>query len=123
MFKFFHKLWNPHCPECRTEAIEKKYCVGCDTLQVENDRLRAENSRLLDKILNVPSEIRPEIKLDELVPIQSRHVPLSVRREQYEREDRRLAERLKREAPKADTFNKEEELKRLEELELEIKNA
>lgn len=117
--KWFHKLLNPHCPECRVERNESKYCVGCDTLQVENDRLRDENRRLLDRLL-IPHMTNEVIKTEEFVPIPSRHVPLSVQREKYEREDRRLADKLRAEAPKPDKIiNKEKELELLKELEVE----
>lgn len=114
---------NPHCPECKLESIEKKYCNGCDTLQVENDRLRNENSRLLDRLL-IPVESVASVRIEEMIPIPSRHVPLSVLRERAEREDRILADKLRKEAPKPDAvINKEKEMKELELLQNELHNA
>ena len=110
MIKFFHHLFNPHCPDCLLEKLREKECESCDTLRMEIDRLRLENNKLLMALINPAKEIEREINVAELLPITPRRVPQSVLREQYEREDRRLAEKLRREAPKPDKIDKEKEL-------------
>ena len=120
MFKFFHHLFNPHCPDCIVEELRKKECNSCDTLRMEIGRLQDQNDKLLSELITPKQEIIKEVDTSELIPIQPRRVPQSVLREQYEREDRRLAEKLRKEAPKPDKIDKEKELEVLNQLEKEL---
>lgn len=113
MIKFFHHLFNPHCPDCRAEKEDDKQCVSCETLQLEISRLRHDNERLLEAILhpNVPAE--PKTETVEFKPITSGHVPWNVKRQTLEREERIRAAQLKENAPKP-SINVEEEMNKLE---------
>lgn len=113
MIKWLHHLFNPHCPDCRIEQIEKSHCVSCDTLKMEIEQLRHHNDRLLEMIIDKPKPIEATLDIQELKPLQPRHIPLSVRRERFEAEDRRIAQRLRDEAPKPDAIDKKKELQDL----------
>ena len=100
MIQFFHHLFNPHCPHCRDEMREEMHCESCDTRQEEIVRLRAENDRLLNIIINrtePPHEINEPHQ--ELKPILNRAMPFRVKRQMLEQEDRAakriLDERIK----------------------------
>lgn len=110
MIKWLHHLFNPHCPDCLSEKMEQSYCNSCDVMKMEVERLRQENTRLLNIIIEPKVESRPEIDLNDLKPLQPRYIPLSVRRERFEAEDRRIAQRLKEEAPVPDKVKELAEL-------------
>ena len=106
--KWFHRLFNPHCPDCRAEyeaarmeeherREESKVCVSCDMLKQMNDHLRMDNEKLMRRLLDKPE---PET-IQEAKPMQTRPValPWRVRQQMLEAEDRKKAE-LIRKAPK-----------------------
>lgn len=101
---FFHRLFNPHCPDCRADRI----CESCETLRIEIARLRDENEKLLDRILEKPevAEIRKAAPVMQQMP---KNVPWNVRRQMLEAEDRERAKIL-RQVEKADVTDLEKEL-------------
>ena len=126
MINFFHKLLNPHCPHCREEKYEDRICQSCEVLKDEIARLRAENNKLLDSILNPRSnEPAREVDLAGLKPLRSSHVPWNTRRQMLEVADRDTAEK-RRQAEKNEAINKTKSDKpissdsKVEELEREL---
>jgi len=115
---FFHRLFNPHCPDCIEQARELNHCNSCEILQLEITKLRIDNNKLLDVILNKNNSPSLPINIEDMKPIQSKHIPWAVKRQQLEADDRRIAERLKSEAPTPKIPDT-----KLEELEEEILNA
>ena len=115
MLNWFHHLLNPHCPHCIAEKERKEFCKGCDILQYEVERLRAENQQLLSRVLHIP-EKEPErtIAPEPMSPIKNRNIPWAVRRQMLEAEDREKA-RLLRQAPQPSES--------IEALEQEVLNA
>lgn len=103
MTNFFHRLFNPHCPDCRADAI----CESCETLRIEIARLRDENSKLLDRILEKPEKV--EIRAAAPAMINRPNVPWNVRRQMLEAEDRERA-KLMKQVEKADVADLEKEL-------------
>jgi hypothetical protein len=110
MFKFIHHLLNPHCPDCLAERASEKICQSCETLRYEVDRLRADNERLLNRLLEKPESNteRSEAPIPLTVP---RSMPWKVRQQMLEAEDRKAAQ-LRKQAPKPsdDTEELEREL-------------
>lgn len=95
MINFFHKLFNPHCPDCRQEKEESKICPTCDTLRQLLETEKFENKQLLDRLLFVPSN-PPVEQNGEPIPIRQNPISLRVRREMLEKEDRAKAQVLQR---------------------------
>lgn len=96
---FFHRLLNPHCFECRDESI----CNTCEVLKLEIERLRLENGKLLDRILEKPNDERYiQRNKEENLVAPARNIPWTVRRQMLEREDREKA-KLMNDAPKPNT--------------------
>lgn len=95
MVNWFHKFLNPHCTACRAELEFEMTCESCEILKMEIARLRDENSRLLDRILEKPS-IAPPISSEGLKPIMPRNIPFRVRQQMLEAEDREKAQAIRR---------------------------
>jgi hypothetical protein len=94
MFKWFHHLFNPHCPDCARERAEEKHCANCDVLREIIAAESYEKKQLLDKLINpVVKEVEKEKEVDykELKP----RVSWAVKREMLEAEDRKRAELLR----------------------------
>jgi len=109
MFKFFHHLFNPHCPDCQAE----KECISCITLRAQLTQANYERQQLLEAVLNfgkVPETI--PVQSEEFKPVFSKHMPWNVRRQMLEQEDRVKAELMKK---------AEKDRKDIEELEKELK--
>jgi hypothetical protein len=90
--KWFHHLFNPHCPTC---AIEK-LCKNCDTLRdiIESERL--EKARLLQLFIDKQTPmIEPVVKAPEA--LQPKAVSWRIKKEMLEAEDRAKAAILARE--------------------------
>jgi hypothetical protein len=104
MFKFIHHLLNPHSPDCLNERQESRICDSCETLKIELNRLRQDNEKLLNRILNPISTEIPTIDESELKPIRppTTHVAWRVRRQALEAESRATA-KLMREVDKQST--------------------
>lgn len=94
MIKFLHHLFNPHCAECLLELHEARVCASCETLKMEIERLRIENVRLLDRILEKPKE-EMRTDLSDLKPIMPKTIPWNTRKQMLESQDRDTAQRLK----------------------------
>lgn len=111
MIKFFHHLLNPHCPECALERQEARVCESCETLRLEIERLRIENARLLDRILEKPKE-EPRTDTSDLKPILPRNMPWNVRKQILENESREQAKIMREQAksPAISTEDLEKEL-------------
>ncbi len=94
---WLHKLLNPHCSHCIDELREKKICSSCEILKMELSRVRDDNDRLLDRILEKP--VQP-IESDKPANItKPANVPWRVRQQMLEEQDRVKANLLKN-APK-----------------------
>lgn len=112
MFKFFHRLFNPHCEHCSREERERvseqielsrisaeqrefdRHCDTCDVLQRELELLRSERDKLLDRIITPPAVIKERVverESNERVPLVSRHLPFTARRQALEQNDRDIA--------------------------------
>lgn len=110
MSNFFHRLFNPHCPECRDELRESKVSEVEEALKRENARMQEMIDRLFDRLLE-----KPEVVVDERKPastVKPSHIPWRIRQQMLENEDREKA-RLLRDAPKPDPKTVEE-IKNLE---------
>ncbi len=93
---WIHRLFNPHCPDCKEEREDSMVCESCETLKQQLEIANYEKKQLMDRILEKPAlESKPELR-EVTVP---RAVPWPVRRQMLEAEDREKA-RLMREAPK-----------------------
>ena len=86
MFNWLRELY-----EIRREG---KVCDTCEVLKMENARLLNEQSRLLDRILHVPT---PNVVVEptEFKPILPRNTSWNVRRQSLEAESRRQAQIIK----------------------------
>lgn len=108
---FFHRLFNPHCPDCKLQQDEERTCKNCDTLRQLLEVEKFENKQLLDRILYIPKE-RNEPPSELPRPVQiGQHTSLRIRREMMEREDRVAAQKLR---------DKEHEMQSTESLEQEL---
>jgi len=117
--KFFHHLFNPHCPDCKDEHEESIICESCEILKKELAIAHQENKRLIDSMLE-----KPEIEINkEPVQITRPHtLPWKVKQQILEKEDRVKA-RIMKDAPKPiATEDLEKELDSAE-LERETKKA
>src|SRR6185295_15381394 len=90
MIHFIHSILNPHCPDCKEEARESKVCDSCEILKIEIERLRLENQKLLDRILEKPT-VETRIDTNDLKPIAPKNISWNVRRQMLESEDRAKA--------------------------------
>lgn len=97
---WFHKFFNPHCPDC----IEKENCRSCDTLRTMLDQANLEKKQLLQTVLEFNKPIKEETTpaVEEFKPLASRAMPWNVRKRLLETEDRKSAELIRK---------KQEELK------------
>jgi hypothetical protein len=103
--------WLREYLELRLEFQERRrVCQSCETLKYEIERLRAENSTLLNHVLQKPEPVPERTMAPQPLTIPKR-VPWAVKRQMLEAEDREKA-RILRQAPKPDA--------ELEELEREM---
>ncbi len=115
MINFFHKLMNPHCPDCLAESV----CETCEVLRRELELERINNQKLLQTIIDFHSP-KPiaEIKEDvELRPVSTPRLGWNARRQLLEQED--LAKLKLEQSKRAELTQTTEEL----EAELGIKDA
>ena len=110
MIKWFHHLLNPHCPHCLIEREQSEHCKACDILQYEVERLRAENERLLARILHIPEPTIERTVAPELVSIRPRATTWAVRKQMLEAEDREKARILSKAPVAKETQDLEDEL-------------
>ena len=92
---WLHRALNPHCPDCILERQENNICRSCETLQMEIERLRQENNKLLEYILEKPKEFISPIDEGQKV-VLPRSIPWNVRKQMLENEDREKAKLMKR---------------------------
>lgn len=101
MANWFHRFFNPHCEHCAEEKLALKHCDACDVLAGEISRIRSENERLLERILNPPKEDE-RVTAPQPQAILPKQIPWAVRRQMLESEDREKAKAM-RNAAKPDT--------------------
>lgn len=90
MKNIFHEFLNPHCEHCKEAREDSKVCASCEVLKLEIERLRIENTRLLDRILEKPKE-EVRISTEDLKPIMPRNISWNVRKQMLENESRAQA--------------------------------
>jgi hypothetical protein len=106
MLKWLHHLLNPHCPDCLAEKLrqqeefkreqaEDKICDSCETLKYEVERLRADNDKLLARLLEKPEPVIERTVAPEPMAVPPRATLWAVRRQMLEAEDREKAKLLK----------------------------
>lgn len=117
MFKWIHHLLNPHCPDCLSEHI----CKSCEILQYEVERLRADNDKLLSRILQVPEKETERVIAPHMVT-RPRPNTWALRKHMLESEDRERA-KLIRQAPVAQSTDDLEKELGVAELARESENA
>lgn len=93
---WFHKFFNPHCPECRDEKLDNQICDSCNTLRQENANLRKHNDQLIQALLDKVKD-KEEVIPQQIVVTQPINNNLSwrARRHMLETEDKKSAELLK----------------------------
>lgn len=84
MINFFHKLFNPHCPDC----VEDKRCQNCDTLRSLLESERFNNKQLLNAILEQHKPLEQEIRNETPMEIPNKALPWRIRQQMLEAEDR-----------------------------------
>lgn len=84
MINFIHRLFRPHCSECRDELENSRICQSCETLKQYINTLTIERDRLLEKLLGTP--IQNEVV--DLKPIVPKNIPWAVRRQMLETKDK-----------------------------------
>lgn len=111
----FHRLLNPHCEHCSEERRESKICISCENLRLEVARLRHDNERLLNRLLDTPPEITISGREEDKIPIPPK-LPWAARRQMLEREDRDTAKRLRQQQTEVakDTISTEDLEKELD---------
>src|SRR6266850_2663934 len=97
MSNFIHRWLNPHCSECITEKHDNSICHSCEVLQMELERLRQENNRLLEYILQKP-EPEQRINTEELKMVMPKSLPWKARKQMLENEDREKAKLIKQQS-------------------------
>jgi len=110
MNNFFHRLFNPHCPECREELREKAINPVEEALKLENARMQEMIDRLFDRLLEKPEAVVEEPRPASVA--KPTFVPWRVRQQMLQDQDRVTA-KLMREAPKPDAKTTED-IKNLE---------
>lgn len=106
---WIHHLFNPHCPECREEAQEKKVCDSCETYKMQLAIVNAEKRQLLEAILYKPTIEEPKVRVD-YEKLRPKQMAWPVLRQHLEAEDRKAASVLK---TKADEIKLEAEKARI----------
>ena len=110
MIKWFHHLLNPHCEHCLAERELDEHCKACDILQYEVERLRAENERLLARILHIPEPTPERSIAPELVSSRPRASTWAMRKQILEAEDREKAKLMSKVPVAKETQDLEDEL-------------
>jgi len=92
--------WYRELLELKREYKQPRPCESCEVLKISVEQLRADNQRLLDRMLEKPEpEVRPAT--DNVTPIipRGRQMPWRVRQQMLEENDRHQA-KLMRDAPR-----------------------
>jgi hypothetical protein len=106
---WLHRLLNPHCEHCLKELELNQHCKTCDVLQYEVERLRAENERLLSRVLHIPEREPERLVAPEPQALRPGAMTWAVRRQMLEAEDREKAKLINKAPQPDDTINKLEE--------------
>lgn len=128
-------IFSSECKTCevlkdqlRVERERVKECPTCESLRTQLERVQAENTRLMNHIINPPKlEGRTEAPETPL-PIPPKTLPWNIRRQMLEAEDRRKAEILRQreqeltESKQIDELEKELQIKE-QQAEEQIKNG
>lgn len=118
MFNFFHRMMNPHCPQC----IAERECKNCDTLRSLLEQERFEKNKLLESILQKPVS-EPSAPISELEEVRPKFTPWRVRQQLLEQEDRAKAKILREQDNQGIVNNSHKSLResqQIEELEKEL---
>lgn len=111
--KWLHRLFNPHCPECRDE--DRNEII--DVLQQQLNQANYNNERLIKYILEPKGEFTqassPSSIEDEPEPVRPKIVPWHIRKKMLEEQDREKAKILRQTA--------EDQAKAIADLEKELK--
>jgi len=94
MFRWLHHLFDPHCPDCHHDRVEKNSCKSCETLRSLLEQANYEKGQLLKTLLELSNpKVEPvEYKPQEMKPAaRSNYMPFRIQREMLEREDREAA--------------------------------
>lgn len=90
--RWFHQLFNPHCPHCEEQFEKELVCPSCEVLKQQLEVANVQNLRLLDRLTTIPEKEVPQ----PTVPVtRPRHIPWEVRRRMLEVEDRAKADALR----------------------------
>lgn len=107
LLRFIHHLLDPHCPDCRAEAREKReeareteVSLAVETLQRQLEIANHEKEQLLDRLLKEPEKETPRELPASYVP--PRTIPWNMRRQMLESEDRRKAQLMRSGAAQPD---------------------
>jgi len=94
--KWFHRLRNPHCPDCIAEDEDNKVCLSCDTLRTELAAVRRHNEQLMETLIEQfgPRQISQE-QVEVKIPIDPKTLSWRARRQILEANDKREAEILR----------------------------
>lgn len=117
MVNFFHKLFNPHCPDCKADAIESNTNIAIEVLKSELAAARYDNKFLMNALL--PKQEQTINYEQPKIEINKTQMPWKVRQQMLEAEDRALAQtnrRIKEEKENAEKAS----AKSTEELEKEL---
>lgn len=97
---FFHRLLNPHCPECIVkdeELLHNLSCKSCEMLNKQLERSDQNYKELLNSILHKDNKDEEPTDKKEFKPIRTIGLPWRAKREMLEREDRIKAQIIARE--------------------------
>lgn len=96
MLNWLHRLLHPHCEHCDrhdyeirelelAKLREEVRCETCEVLKIENERLRQENNRLLNRLIEPKEQTYPaaESFSNQRIPTIT-HVPFSQKRRELE---------------------------------------
>jgi hypothetical protein len=94
--KWIHHILKPHCPDC----AEERECKSCEVLKQQLEAANHDKERLLNMILDKNTPREEPAFTDGPQPVRPKHIPMSVRRQMLEQEDRqraRISEEKKKE--------------------------
>ena len=120
MIKFFHKLFNPHCADCRDEDESSKICSSCEVLRQQLAIANIEKKQLLESILadKVVTEYTPKVMIPE--ELKSKTIPWRVRQQMLESDDREKAKLMRKKEEEAAELRKNIPVQSTEQLEKEL---
>ncbi len=99
MTNFFHRLFNPHCPDCIAAERELDHCSSCETLREQLSIANREKDKLLQALLEVNKPKTEETRVTEKPePLNPRYTPWRVRQQILEEQDRERAKLMKQAA-------------------------